>query len=123
MIATTQPGKKLAMRPKTSSTTATMAMIAKAVGHVRESHAPLRFPSQWARQEFLAVADIDRMPTYLAAARIHDAAAARHGRTAARWLDLGDEERAQLEHRNAQIERAAAILGRDRAALCERRSR
>jgi hypothetical protein len=41
-------------------------------------------------------------------AETHRQAALRHVEAAARWRDLGDEERAALEDRNIQIEHEAA---------------
>jgi hypothetical protein len=43
----------------------------------------------------------------------------RHEEAAAYWANLGDSAHAELERRNAAIERAAARLERDRADLEE----
>jgi hypothetical protein len=51
------------------------------------------------------------------AAVAHDEAASRHAEAALFWVARGDEIRADLERRNAEIERAAAVLERDRADL------
>ena len=53
----------------------------------------------------------------LAAAR-HEAAAL-HDDLAGQFAETGDDELAELERRGAEIERAAAALGRDRAAVFE----
>jgi hypothetical protein len=55
------------------------------------------------------------------AAENHDAAADRHEQSAAFWLRRGDREWADLELRNAGIEREAAGLERDRALVIRRR--
>jgi hypothetical protein len=53
------------------------------------------------------------------AAETHDAAAGRHDEAAAYWTARGDAVRGDLERRNAAIERAAADLERERAALSD----
>ena len=50
----------------------------------------------------------------------HTAAALTHDELAAHWQALGDPEHAALERRKAEIERMAAQLESDRAALAER---
>jgi hypothetical protein len=55
------------------------------------------------------------------AARRHDAAAQRHEAAALFWTERGDAERADLERRNAEIERAAATLEVDRARVARER--
>jgi len=54
------------------------------------------------------------------AADSHEEAAARHEEAVVFWLDRDDPTRADLERRNAAIERAAASLERYRAALDDR---
>jgi hypothetical protein len=48
-------------------------------------------------------------------ARVH-----RHAAAAMFWLSRGDPARGDLERRNVEIERAAAVLERDRADLDDR---
>jgi hypothetical protein len=58
---------------------------------------------------------------HLRAAQIHDDAALRHKEAARHWYECRDPEHAELERRNVEIERAAALLERDRADFIKRR--
>lgn len=57
---------------------------------------------------------------HAAAARRHDAAADGHVRSAVFWMEAGDEERAGLHTRAADLERQLAELERDWARLVAR---
>jgi len=57
---------------------------------------------------------------YRAAANRHEQAAERHEYFADKLFERGEFERADLEGRNAQLERMAARLDLDRAELAER---
>ena len=59
---------------------------------------------------------------HLEAAELHETAERRHRAAAQRWTEQGDEELAALELRNAEVERLAAELERDRAALFDARA-
>ena len=58
---------------------------------------------------------------HLKAAQTHDDMALRHEKAALHWDEYGDPERAELERRNVEIERAAAQLERDRADFIQRK--
>ena len=58
---------------------------------------------------------------HLRAAQTHDEMARRHEDAALHWDEYGEPELAELERRNAVIERAAAQLERDRADFKQRK--
>ena len=55
------------------------------------------------------------------ARRTHEEAVGRHEAAARFWDEHGDPERADLERRNAEIERQAAALEGDRARIARER--
>lgn len=69
----------------------------------------------------LGVVSWEHAERRVAAADRHDRAAERYEASAARWIQRGDSEIAELEMRHADHERAAAKLERDHAALIRRR--
>ena len=69
------------------------------------------------------VPDTPKSGRHRNAADTHEAAANRHDEAAKFWVGRGDAERADLERRNAAVERAAAEIERDRAKLLEREGR
>jgi len=65
--------------------------------------------------------EMDAVERHLLAAETHDAAAVRHEEAATSWAVLDDVKCAELEQRNAGLERAAGQLERDRAQIEKRR--
>jgi hypothetical protein len=63
------------------------------------------------------IMDVERRERHLRAVKTHTDAAARHEEAALFWAEHNDETRADLERRDAVIERAAAQIERERSEL------